>query len=117
MPAPGFADPVHLRDVIGAGTGARTVKGDSVAIIEPRNLNTSNVTNDLKVGIGDAIDIGDEDGTTVGSFNETAGWNGNFCRYAVTGGFPSGDFSAIRTSEVWSGVTPTASTSGPNSPR
>lgn len=101
MPAPGFADPVHLRDVIGAGTGALTVKGDSVAIIEPRNLNTSNVTNDLVLSSGAAIDLGDEDGTTVGSFFETAGWNQNFCRYAVTGGFPTGDFSAIRSSEFW----------------
>lgn len=101
MPPPGYADPVHLRDCIGAGTAALRVKGDSVAIIEPRNLNTSNVTNDLKVGNGDAIDLGDEDGTTVGSFFETAGWNQNFCRYEVVDGFPQGDFSAIRTSEFW----------------
>lgn len=101
MPPPGFADPVHIRDCVGVGAAALVVKGDSVGIIEPRNLNTSNVTNDLKLSSGDAIDLGDEDGTTVGSFFETAGWNENFCRYDVTGGVPSGDFSAIRSSEFW----------------
>lgn len=103
MPAPGLAHSVHFRDCTGVGTAALTVTADSVAIIDPRNVSTKNVTNDLKVGVGAAIDIGAEDGTTVGSFRETAGWNGNFCRYSKTaGGFPSGDFSAIRTSAVWS---------------
>lgn len=75
---------------------ALLVKGDSVAIVDPHNLTFDDVDNDMGLGTGDPINRGNENGSTVGSFLETAGWNGHFCRYAVTGGFPTGDFSAIR---------------------
>lgn len=93
------AYPVLFRGVHDSGDAAALwVKADSVAIVDPRNLTFDDVDNDLRVGPYDSapVALGAEDGTTVGSFRETAGWNGNLCRYAVVGGFPQGDFSAIR---------------------
>lgn len=100
MAPDGVAHTLHCRDTIGAGTGALHVKGDSVAIIDPSDYSTKNVTADMKVGEGAAINLG----TGSGQFSEVGGWAGNFDRSLEVngGGKPTSDRSAIRTSVTFS---------------
>lgn len=97
----GQADMVHLRYCPLAGQAGLKVLDDSVAYLYPNNVTTLDVNKDFIVGTGAGINKGAAG--TVGSFLETAGWNGNFSRHLEVNGAgkPTGDHSAIRTVELW----------------
>ena len=97
MEAPVY--PVCIRGVHDSGDAAAIwVKGNSVATLELRHVTMDDVDNHFRVGPydSDPIQLGTEVDPDAGTLRDPAAWNGNFCRYDVVGGYPQGDFSAIR---------------------
>lgn len=103
MNPPGQASPVHVRHT--GSAAAIRLREDAVAYIEPRNVTCIDTTSELQLATGAAIIIGLEDGSDAGSFRDPLTWAGNFCRYSKTAaGYPVGDFSAVRSTAVFSTV-------------
>lgn len=103
MNPPGQASPVHIRHT--GSAAAIRLRDDAVAYIEPRNVTCIDIGSELELSTGAAIMIGKEDGSDAGSFRDPLTWAGNFCRYSKTAaGYPVGDFSAVRSTAVFSTV-------------
>ena len=85
----------------GGGAPGLWCRDGGMALIDDASglVEMTNVTGQLKVGIGAAIALG----TGAGAFREVGGWAGNFSRHLEVngGGKPTGDFSRIADSGVW----------------
>lgn len=98
------AFPVCIRGVHDSGDGAAVrVTGDSVMVFDTRNITMDDVDNHFELGEPGSgpIQLGTEGAPEAGTFRDPSTWNGNFCRYAVTGGYPVGDFSAMRDFTIY----------------